>query len=89
MFLYINWTQSIKFIHHYVALSHFHKGFKHISKTLLALISILQAVKSVIQNTGEKPGTNTEIRTTVRIWVLRTARRPIRMQDSSKPYINL
>ena len=77
MFLYITWTQSVKCIGHCMA------------KTLISLISVLQAEKRVIQNTGEKPGTNTEIRTTVRIWVLRTARRPIRMQDSSKPYINV
>ena len=33
-----------------------HKIFKHISKTFISLISILQAVKSVIKNTGKKPG---------------------------------
>ena len=44
------------------------KVFKHISKTLISLISLLQAVKSAIKNTGKKPGPNTEIlRTTVRI----------------------
>ena len=36
-----------------------HKVFKHISKTLITLISILQAVKSVIKNTGKKPCPNT------------------------------
>ena len=37
------------------------KVFKHISKILISLISILQAVKSAIKNTGKKPGPNTEI----------------------------
>ena len=38
-----------------------HKVFKHISNTLILLISILQAVKSAIKNTGIKPGPNTKI----------------------------
>ena len=38
-----------------------HKVFKHISKALISLINILQAVKSVIKNTGKMPGPNTEI----------------------------
>ena len=57
-----------------------HKLFKHIS---------LQAVKSAIKDTGKRPGSNTEIygpRSEYEF--LRTARRPIRMQDSSKPYNN-
>ena len=57
------------------------------SKTLISLISTLQAVKSAIRNTGEKPGPNTEIYgPRSEYGFLRTARRPIRMQDSSKPY---
>ena len=66
-----------------------HKVFKHISETLVSLISILQAVKSVIKNTGKKPGPNTEIYgPRSEYGFLRTARQPIRMQDSSKPYNN-
>ena len=64
-----------------------HKVFKPISKTLISLINILQAVKSALKNTGEKPGPNTEIDgSRSEYGFLRTARRPIRTQDSSKPY---
>ena len=68
-----------------------HKVFKHISETLISLVSILQAVKSAIKNTGETPGPNTEIYGPRSEYgkVLRTGRRPIRMQDSSKPYNKL
>ena len=67
-----------------------HKVFKHISKTLISLISILQAVKNAIKNTGKKPGPNMEIYgPRSEYGFLRTADRPIRMQDSSKPYNNV
>ena len=63
--------------------------FLSISKTLISLISILQAVKSAIKNTGKRPGPNTEIYgPRSEYGFLRTARRPIRMQGSSKPYNN-
>ena len=58
------------------------------SKTF-SLISILLAVKSAIKNTRKKPGPNAEIygpRSEYEYGFLRTARRPIRMRDSSKPY---
>ena len=52
-----------------------HKVFKPISETLISLISILQAVKSALKNTGEKPGPNTEIyRSRSEYGFLRTAR---------------
>ena len=64
-----------------------HKVFKYITKTLISLISILQAVKSAIKTTGKKPGPNTEIYgPRSEYGFLRIARRPIRMQDSLKPY---
>ena len=48
---------------------------------------MLQAVKSAIKNTGEKPRPKTEIYgPRSEYGFLRTARRPIRMQYSSKPY---
>ena len=69
-----------------------HKVFKHISKILISLISILQAVKSAIKNTGKKPGPNTEIYGPQSgygfLWSARRPMSPIRMQDSSKPYNN-
>ena len=53
---------------------------KHISEALISLISILQAVKSAIKNTGKKPGPNTEIYgPRSKYGSLRTARRRIRM----------
>ena len=51
------------------------------------VINTLQAVKSAIKITEEKPGPNTEIygpRSEYEF--LLNARRPIRMQDSPKPY---
>ena len=67
-----------------------HKVFKHISKTSISLISTLQAVKGAIKNTGKKPGPNTVIyRPRSEYGFLRTARRPIRLRDSSKPYNNV
>ena len=48
-----------KKVEHDKALFFTHKVFKHISKTLISLMSILQAVKSAIKNTGKSP---------VRIW---------------------
>ena len=48
---------------------------------------MLQAVKSAIKNTVEKPGPKTEIYGPGSEYgFLRTAHRPIRMQYSSKPY---
>ena len=48
---------------------------------------MLHAVKSAIKNTGKKPSPKTEIYgPRAEYGFLRTARRPIRMQDSSKPY---
>ena len=79
-----------KKIEHDKTLFFTHKVFKHIRKTLISLISILQAVKNTIKNTGKKPGPNTEIYgPRSEYGFLRTARRPIRMQDSSKPYNNV
>ena len=53
-----------------------HKVLKHISKTSISLISLLQAVKSAIQNTVKKPGANTEINgPRSEYGFLRTARR--------------
>ena len=50
----------------------------------------MQGVKSVIKDTGKKPGPNTEIYgPRSEYGFLQTARRPIRMQDSSKPYNNI
>ena len=51
------------------------------------VINTLQAVKRAIKNTEEKPGPNTEIYgPRSEYGFLLNARRPIRMQDSSKPY---
>ena len=48
------------------------------------LVSILQAVKSAIKNTGQKPRPNMAIYgPRSEYGFLRTARRPIRTQDSS------
>ena len=65
-----------------------HIKVTHISKTLMSrVINTLQAVKSAIKITEEKPGPNTEIygpRSEYEF--LLNARRPIRVQDSPKPY---
>ena len=53
------------------------------SKTLISLISILQAVKSGIKNTWKNPGPSTEIYgPRSEYGFLQTAHSPIRMQDS-------
>ena len=45
--------------------------------------------KSAIKKTGKRPASNTEVYgPRSEYGLLRTARRPIRMQDSSKPYNN-
>ena len=60
-----------------------HKVFKHINKILISLISMLEAVKSALKNTGKKRGPNTEIyEQRSEYGFLRTAGRPIRMQNN-------